>query len=37
MVVLSLTNSAKRGVKSFFCPLKSPVFLGLTNMQKSQV
>jgi len=34
---LSLTNSAKRGVKSFFCPLKSPVFLGLTNMQKSHI
>jgi hypothetical protein len=32
-----LINSAKTGVKSFFCPLKSPFFLGLTIMQKSQL
>jgi hypothetical protein len=32
-----LINSAKTGVKSFFCPLKSPLFLGLTIMQKSHL
>jgi hypothetical protein len=37
LFVLSLINSTNRGVKSFFCTTKSPLFSVLENMQKSQL